>query len=84
MRAAIAIVVFAALGVSSSVPAEERFRVTGRVEAQTRSADGRYTLIAEARYTPEQQSKDRRFVLKASAGAACAPFPDALFRDEFE
>jgi hypothetical protein len=58
-------VVSVALGVSSSAAADERFRVTGRVEAQTRRTDG-------------------RFALKATAGATCAPFPDALFRDEFE
>lgn len=64
--------------------ADSRFRIQGEIRPQTLSSDGRYSLGAAVRYTPEGRSADGRFGMKALNGASCDPFADALFANGFE
>jgi hypothetical protein len=60
-----------------------RFRIEGQLAAVATSHDGRYTLRAEARVTPQQDSADGRFRMK-STQASCDPLDFSLFKDGFE
>ena len=78
------------LGVASSlslgaVAAAEpsRFALRGELQPSTTSNDGRFSLRAEARVTPEAKSVDGRFALK-STNASCDPLDFNLFKDGFE
>lgn len=63
-----------------------RFRIEGEWRPQATSADGRFAVEAEARYTPAASTSGGRFTFKAvnTPSASCEPFPDDLFRDGFE
>jgi hypothetical protein len=68
-------------------PGTSRFTLAGTISAPARSNDGRYAIIATARFTPKSSSRDGRFALKAihlPLGASCALLPDALFLNGFE
>jgi hypothetical protein len=79
------ILVFGLLLFSAGLAAAEpsRFALRGELQPSTTSNDGRFSLRAEARVTPEAKSVDGRFALK-STNASCDPLDFNLFKDGFE
>ncbi|MBK6725694.1 MAG: hypothetical protein IPG63_00295 [Xanthomonadales bacterium] len=63
--------------------ASARFELRGELQLSATSDDGRFSLRAEARVTPEAKSADGRFALK-STNASCDPLDLNLFKDGFE
>lgn len=64
-----------------------RFTLDADLRPIAASADGRYTVDATARFTPEARSGDRRFTVKQvnTPNGGCDPTPiDALFGNGFE
>lgn len=60
-----------------------RFRIQGQLAPVATSHDGRFSLRADARVTPQQGSADGRFRMKSSQ-ASCDPLDFSLFKDGFE
>jgi len=60
-----------------------RFTLRGELQPSTTSDDGRFSLRAQARVTPEAKSADGRFALK-STNASCDPLDTDIFEDGFE
>lgn len=80
----VVLVLVAASRMASAAPQiDARFQVESQVRAIDTSADGRFSVSAEASYTPNPRSTDGRYALKA-VNADCAPLPDALFAHGFE
>lgn len=67
-------------------PGRDRFRIEGRLQAVTLSADGRFRLDAQARFDPTTASPDGRYALKAVhiPEGGCEAQPENLFANGFE
>ncbi len=83
MRARILILGLLLAGADLAAAEPARFAVRGELQSSATSNDGRFSLRAQARVTPEAKSGDGRFALK-STNASCDPLDFNLFKDGFE
>lgn len=71
---------------TSDDTAASRFELNAELRPVSVSANGRYTLDASARYTPEAKSSDGRFSLKTvnAPSGGCGSGIDDIFSNGFE